>query len=379
MPSLLNVSILIIFVIHSCSSFKWRSHADELSNSSLNLNETLKCKTDASCIDSHSICLNGTCKRICNTNQLDKECLYFHCDGKLSNFESNQIVFNKSAKIQIETNNYPLLKRYLSNKKCSWILKNLNQNQSDEAPFIQLKFERFSTELSNDYLYIFAGDSIFSPLIAALSGTQMASNEPSLTADYDYDSTKTVINFLNITSIYLLFKSDVASQISQTFRSTNHPNGISIKYKFSSQCHNSSQNDDDIYCTNLNRSNLNQRDLSKKQYVLETVQYIDDDYLKSLQNSTLRRAFHCSFMYRNFFYTIGGYSYANTVSLISRLNLSDLKWEHNMDRMHKNSNRSNRRFFSDYNFKPISDSLNDYPSNRYAHSCVLDENNVSFY
>ena len=74
-----------------------------------------------------------------------------------------------STRILIETNNYPLLKRYLSNKKCSWILKNLNAIQSEQKtsnksddrdktetdaslPFIQLDFERFSTQLSNDYL-----------------------------------------------------------------------------------------------------------------------------------------------------------------------------------------------------------------------------------
>lgn len=106
-----------------------------------------------------------------------------------------------------------------------------------QLPFIQLKFERFSTELSNDYLYIFAGDSTFSPLIAALSGTEMPSNEPSATADNEYDNSDLNITFLNMTSIYLLFKSDVTSSYYKQAASTkeiepNHPNGISIKYKY---------------------------------------------------------------------------------------------------------------------------------------------------
>ena len=128
-----------------------------------------KCKSDAGCIDSHSICLNGTCRRICSNQRSaekwDKECIYFHCDGKLSNLiESKRYTqiheHHKSTRILIETNNYPLLRRYLSNKKCSWILKNLNEIKTepyssvDSIPFIRLDFERFSTQLSNDYLYI---------------------------------------------------------------------------------------------------------------------------------------------------------------------------------------------------------------------------------
>jgi len=131
-----------------------------------------KCKSDSGCIDSHSICLNGTCRRICNhqrsTEKWDKECIYFHCDGKISNLiESKRHTQihehqNKSTRILIETNNYPLLRRYLSNKKCSWILKNLNEiktesfSSADSMPFIRLDFERFSTQLSNDYLYAFS-------------------------------------------------------------------------------------------------------------------------------------------------------------------------------------------------------------------------------
>lgn len=82
-----------------------------------------------------------------------------------------------------------------------------------------------------------------------ISGNDMATNEPSAAADCDYnesdsedsssssdDTTSKSLNitFLNMTSIYLLFKSDVTSQFQpQASRNLNdfQPNGISIKYK----------------------------------------------------------------------------------------------------------------------------------------------------
>jgi hypothetical protein len=171
-------------------------------------NEQIECKTDLNCVSSHSICLNGNCVRICNNNnnsnkQLNSNCIYFHCDSKLlvysdnyylinkklknlinnnnssySNLSSNLLFNNRNANFLIETNNYPLLNRYLSKKKCSWILKHRLKDKAKtkaskstpffSSPFIKLKFNRFSTQLSNDFLYIFAGDSIYSPLIAAL-------------------------------------------------------------------------------------------------------------------------------------------------------------------------------------------------------------------
>ena len=121
---------------------------------------------------------------------------------------------------------------------------------------------------------------------------------------------------------------------------------------------------------------------------IETVNYIDQEnsnWIRNL-NSTLRRAFHCSFVYRNYFYSIGGYSFAtSSLSFVSRLNLNDLKWEHNVDKikLNKQSNRSNRRLYSENNFRPrlmqkSTANQAEYPQQRYAHSCVLDENNVSW-
>lgn len=103
--------------------------------------------------------------------------MYFHCDAKqtiqfrpkLETILGRSYAFNE---FPIETNNYPQLNRYLSKKNCAWILnqgdKSELKNVNSQHRFIQLTFERFVTQLANDYLYIFSGDSIYSPLIAAL-------------------------------------------------------------------------------------------------------------------------------------------------------------------------------------------------------------------
>ena len=152
----------------------------------------IKCKSDANCASSKGVCLNGSCVRVCSQHEISSDCVFIHCDGKLTilsnetNIEKasygnddvsiDQAIDQTLRRTLIETNNYPTLNSYLKNKKCSWILKNLNyENKNGESktssghlPFIQLSFQRFSTEFGIDFLYIFAGDSIFSPLIAAL-------------------------------------------------------------------------------------------------------------------------------------------------------------------------------------------------------------------
>jgi hypothetical protein len=156
-----------------------------------------ECKSDYNCAGLNSICLNGSCVRVCNQQWTDdndvrldekykqehqhqsalgdqeadssSKCVYFHCDSKrvMTSQAANE---KQTASFHIETNNYPLLNRYLSRKKCSWLLTTTTNdtNATTTSSFVQLKFERFSTQLANDYLYIFAGDSPYSPMIAAL-------------------------------------------------------------------------------------------------------------------------------------------------------------------------------------------------------------------
>ena len=93
-------------------------------------------------------------------------------------------------------------------------------------------------------------------------------------------------------------------------------------------------------------------------------------------NSKLRRGLFCSFEYKNYYYVVGGYSFMmKSQSFVSRLDLNTFKWEHALDRKSSTVvNRANRRFFSSFNFKQP---RLDLPESRYAHSCVVDEENVS--
>lgn len=147
------------------SSFNSYFNKDNHSNEQ---KDAFKCQKDSDCSgdSTNTRCLDGECIRICH----GFDCQYSHCSGKRS-LVSTDVVENF-----IQTNNFPGLTRYLSNAKCSWILRNLNSGkfqdinrniESQFPPFIQLEIERLSTEFGNDYMYIFDGDSIYSPLIAA--------------------------------------------------------------------------------------------------------------------------------------------------------------------------------------------------------------------
>lgn len=54
---------------------------------------------------------------------------------------------------------------YQTNLQCSWLIDGASENAT-----IRLKIHQFNTECSFDYLYVFDGDSIYSPLVAAISG-----------------------------------------------------------------------------------------------------------------------------------------------------------------------------------------------------------------
>ena len=116
---------------------------------------------------------------------------------------------------------------------------------------------------------------------------------------------------------------------------------------------------------------------------VETVNSSDDEETNTYKNSLnykTRRAYHCSLVHNNYLYVLGGYSFSfQAISFISRLNMINFKWEHFIDRRPKNlsSNRSNRWQFSNQSYKPKQTEQNQIqPSNRYAHSCALDKQNV---
>jgi hypothetical protein len=270
-----------------------------------NNNNNEKCRSDENCDYPNFTCdkSSSQCVKLCdirlknisktssdnennNNSTSNFSCEQFHCFGKLL-INSNDL----NAYSSIETNNYPALGRYLPKRKCSWILKNTNNNESESSQeknsisYITLTINRFATQFSNDFLYIFAGDSIYSPLIAVLSGPDLSSNEPSSIADNtlkwskntlsssvkrnsvrrqeeffkvlpndeeEHDDLNTNlkenkpfnITLFNVKSLYLLFKSDVVSSLislnpyfykhSSNYLSSlnfDKPNGISINQK----------------------------------------------------------------------------------------------------------------------------------------------------
>lgn len=54
---------------------------------------------------------------------------------------------------------------YQTNLQCIWLIDSGRNNST-----IRIQFHQFNTECNYDFLYIFDGDSIYSPLVAALSG-----------------------------------------------------------------------------------------------------------------------------------------------------------------------------------------------------------------
>ncbi|CAF0916193.1 unnamed protein product [Brachionus calyciflorus] len=353
----------------------------------------IECKSDLNCKDSNSVCQNGYCVKLCSYSDrfklISKNCVYYHCDSK-QYISSSFGDLNNQNSIPIETNNYPVLNRYLSKKKCSWILQNKNYiNKTNENSFIQLNFERFSTQFFNDYLYIFAGDSIYSPLLAALSGTDSFSTNPSenkIQQNKLQSNSPTIsLTFFNVTSLFLFFKTDVLSSHS-LYKSIYlfddaKPNGISVKHKFSSSCDgfNLSESDPSSICFNeLNLTkNYCENETECTSDLIENLKYKNPDSL-DLLNTRLNRAYHCSFVFENYFYILGGFSFSKKLSFLSRLNLMSLLWEHDIDRTSSTIvNRSNRNFFA--NISNFEKPKLELPGHRYSQSCALDNDNKRVY
>ena len=116
---------------------------------------------------------------------------------------------------------------YSTELPCTWLIDSGKANST-----IRLKFIDFETECSWNYLYIFDGDSIFSPLIATLSGSLVSSKQ-------------SLKNFPEIIATsgqaYLYFNSDYAYNMT----------GFNVSYSVNSCPNNCSGNGICIngYCT----------------------------------------------------------------------------------------------------------------------------------
>ena len=93
-------------------------------------------------------CINASC--VCDKGWKGAACE--HCTGRVRLSESEGVIFDGYG-------------NYSENNKCTWLIAPENNTQP-----IYLQFKQFSTECGWDHLYIYDGDSIFSPLLVAYSG-----------------------------------------------------------------------------------------------------------------------------------------------------------------------------------------------------------------
>ncbi|XP_060728242.1 attractin isoform X2 [Tachysurus vachellii] len=99
-------------------------------------------------------CVNGRCDPasgscVCEPGWLEEQCQ--HCGGRFR-------LTGPSGYLTDGPGNYK------HKTKCTWLI----EGQSNSI--LRLRFEHFATECSWDHLYVYDGDSIYSPLLAAFSG-----------------------------------------------------------------------------------------------------------------------------------------------------------------------------------------------------------------
>ena len=336
-----------------------------------------ECATnDANQYQHHSMCLRGFCTRVCSWSSPrdddDEQCTLFHCDAK-----SLMLVGAETTPaLSIQTNSYPQLERYMSGAKCSWIVKpsySNNSNTPQQTHLLAFTYERFATHLANDLLYIFAGDSLASPLIAILSGggEQQLPPHAKPARSLSTGSTPFLLVDTRLTpTLFFLFKADTATDIirpasqqqqhlqSPEFQQEHQPrpSGVSIRYELISA---------------LNSSSASMPEVDS---LLEPFVGVDDDYSDSaddlLSSRRLRRALACSFMFEHFLYVVGGYSFASSLPNNNNNN--------NNNNSSSSSSNSEMSFVSRFDLGLSTWShvnktaSSEWPDARYGHSCALD-------
>uniref|UniRef100_A0A3B1J5R2 Attractin n=1 Tax=Astyanax mexicanus TaxID=7994 RepID=A0A3B1J5R2_ASTMX len=102
---------------------------------------------DRTCVNGRCNPANGNC--LCDPGWVGDQCQ--HCGGRFR-------LTGPSGYLSDGPGNY----KYKT--KCTWLIE--GQTNS----ILRLRFEHFATECSWDHLYVYDGDSIYSPLLAAFSG-----------------------------------------------------------------------------------------------------------------------------------------------------------------------------------------------------------------
>uniref|UniRef100_A0AAY4ETR7 Attractin n=1 Tax=Denticeps clupeoides TaxID=299321 RepID=A0AAY4ETR7_9TELE len=105
--------------------------------------------------DCEKPCVNGQCSPatgqcLCEPGWVGDQCQ--HCGGRFRLAGSSGFLTDGPGNYKYKT-------------KCTWLIEAAEPNS-----IIRLRFDHFATECSWDHLYVYDGDSIYSPLLAAFSG-----------------------------------------------------------------------------------------------------------------------------------------------------------------------------------------------------------------
>ncbi|TRY81795.1 hypothetical protein DNTS_023119, partial [Danionella cerebrum] len=100
---------------------------------------------DKSCV--YGRCINGSC--LCEPGWAGDQCQ--HCQGRFKLTDSSGSLTDGPLNYKYKT-------------KCTWLIEGYPN------AVLRLRFIHFATECSWDHLYVFDGDSIYAPLVAAFSG-----------------------------------------------------------------------------------------------------------------------------------------------------------------------------------------------------------------
>lgn len=99
---------------------------------------------------------------------------------------------------------------YQTNLQCIWLIDSGKDNAT-----VRIQINQFNTECNYDYLYIFDGDSIYSPLVAALSGDMrdFISEIETSPAIFGDSQTNSSVSSINVNSTYSSYSLSAANTV----------------------------------------------------------------------------------------------------------------------------------------------------------------------
>lgn len=203
--------LVSIFIISACSaSFLSTSASLEVGSGSNGEDDNGLCGNSTVCV--HGVCHYDIC--VCDFGWQGVAC--DQCGGRISQSSPSGYITDGVG-------------NYSSELQCTWLIDSQQPNAT-----IRLHFNHFETECSWDHLYIFDGDSVYAPMIAAFSGSWIVTNQSSATTpQYSTNSYHEMPEIvLRSGRAYLYFYSDAAYNMT----------GFNISYTINSCPNNCSGN-----------------------------------------------------------------------------------------------------------------------------------------